>query len=68
MKTKIKYPNIAAEMGRCRYTQKELATRLGISNTCLHYRLYGIVEWKLDEMIKLSNIFGKDINYLISKI
>ena len=31
-------------------------------------RLYGKVEWKLDEMIKLSNIFGKDINYLISKI
>ena len=64
----IKYPNIAAEMGRCRLTQKELAARLGISNSCLHYRLYGKVEWKLDEMIKLSNIFGKDINYLISKI
>lgn len=68
MKTKIIYPNIAAEMGRCRFTQKELATRLGISNISLHYRLYGKVEWKLDEMIKLSNIFGKDINYLISKI
>ena len=68
MKTKIKYPNIAAEMGRCRFTQRELAKRLGISNSCLHYRLYGKVEWKLEEMIKLSNIFGKDINYLIAKI
>lgn len=68
MKTKIIYPNIAAEMGRCRLTQKELAARLGISNSCLHYRLYGIVEWKVDEIGFLLTIFDKDFNYLFKKI
>lgn len=68
MKPKIIYPNIAAEMARCGMTQLELATRMGISNSCLHYRLYGKVEFKVDEIGFLLTIFDKDFNYLFKKI
>ncbi len=61
---KGKFKNLAAEMQRMGITQVKLAEELGLSKLQIHYRLYGVTEWKMEEIWKILEIFNNDFEYL----
>ncbi len=62
----MKYPNIDAERARNNLSLDELAKRLGVSRkTIYNWTNNGnIPQWAL---IKMSELFGKSIDYLLSQ-
>lgn len=62
----MKYPNINAERARNNLSLDELANRLGVSRkTIYNWTNNGnIPQWAL---IKMSELFGKSIDYLLSQ-
>lgn len=67
MKKKVLYPNLRAEMGRRRITQRELGKLIGTNHVGVHQRLYGLTEWKLSEICKVMNFFNLGFEYLFER-
>lgn len=51
---------IRAWMGRLRYTQKDVAAQLGISQSQVSARMNGRMEWSLSEVDELARAWGLD--------
>lgn len=61
---KVLYPNLRAEMARKGMTQTDLGRILNISTVAVHMRLSGQIQWRIEEIGKVLDFFGKDFDYL----
>lgn len=50
------YSKLMGRMKECRYTQKSLSGRIGVSETTLNLSLNNKRDFKQDEMIKLCEV------------
>ena len=64
MKLKIVYPELMAEMARKGITQSRLAKATGMGKSSLHHKIYGLRQFKAEEMIKISEYLNKSIDEL----
>lgn len=64
MEYKIIYPELMAEMARKGITQSKLARVIGIGRSAMHHKIYGIRQFKAEEMIKISEYLNKSIDEL----
>ena len=61
------YPNLYAEMAASgRMSQKELASKLGISEKTLGEKLKGKTDFRIGEMRVIQSIFQKPLDYLFA--
>lgn len=61
------YPNLYAEMAaHGRMSQKELASKLGISEKTLGEKLRGKTDFRIGEMRNIQMIFNKPLDYLFA--
>ena len=61
------YPNLMAEMARQKINQSRLAELLGISERTMSDKLRGYADFKLSEMMKIRDQFGKTLDYLFER-
>ena len=52
------YPNLSAEMARCRMTQAELAEALGKTASVMSLKLSGKTPISLDEAVEIKRAVG----------
>lgn len=64
MKLKIIYPELMAQMARKGVNQTNLAKMLGIGKSAMHHKIYGLRQFKAEEMIKISEYLNKSIDEL----
>ena len=64
MKLKIIYPELMAQMARLGVNQTKLAKVLGIGKSAMHHKIYGLRQFKAEEMIKISEYLNKSIDEL----
>lgn len=62
------FPNLEAEMARCRITQSCIASLLGVTPTTLSFKLNGKSPISLKECTKIKNEFfpDKTLDYLFA--
>lgn len=67
--SKIVFPNLRAEIGRCQLTIEQMAQGLGLNRNTLSRKLRGEAPITLDEAFAMSNLFffGKSIEYLFGE-
>lgn len=65
--SRVIYPNLVAEMAKRKISQKELADKLGLNKVAIHYRLYGQVPWKINEINLILNEFKTKYEYLFKE-
>ena len=63
----VVYRNVLIEATRLGYTKSQLAEFLGIARPTLRDRLNGKYPFTSDELIKLKELTGKSIDYLIEE-
>ena len=61
---RVAYPNLALEMSKRGLGYKDIADILGIGEYAAYRRLRGLVEWKLEETLCLSQYFDSDLAWL----
>ena len=61
----MKYPNIHIEMIRGGFTMSGLAARLGLPLNTFIYKLYGKIEFTLNEIESLADLFDCSLDYLV---
>lgn len=61
---RVAYPNLNSEMSKRGLDYKDIADILGINEYAAYRRLRGIVGWKLQETLHLSQYFGADLAWL----
>lgn len=68
--SKIVFPNLRAEIGRCQLTIGQMAQGLGMNRNTLSRKLRGEAPITLDEAFAMTNLFffGKSIEYLFGTI
>lgn len=57
---RVAFPNLAAEMSKHGLGYKDVADILGIGEYAAYRRMRGLVGWKLQETLYLSQYFGCD--------
>lgn len=60
----VKYPELAAEMARRGDTQGTIAKLLNINNTSVSQRFSGELKWRIDEIEKICEYYGKTYDEL----
>lgn len=63
----LKYPELAAEMVRKGDTQRTLAKKLGMSYTAIWRRLSGRVDFTIDEIEDICELYGKTFEELFRR-
>ena len=66
-KTSMRFSNLRYQMSVQGYTQKSLASKIGIHPSSLKRKLTGETEFSLDESTKISELLQKSIDYLFVK-
>lgn len=56
---------VRAEMARRRYTQRDLATLLGMSQSSLNRRMTGAQPWDVEELTAVARLFEMDVRDLL---
>lgn len=64
MESKIKYPNLLAEMARHGEKQKEIGKLLGVTAATVCRKLSGQIDWSFGEVDILCEHYNKDYYYL----
>ena len=63
----LKYENIRSLRSDNGYTQKQIAAYLGISqNTYSQYEI-GVLNYPVDVLIKLAELYGVSVDYLLGR-
>lgn len=57
---------IRAEMARNKISQKEIAKLLGIATSTTWLKLNSKLDFTVNELVTLSNIFNKEINFFLN--
>lgn len=57
-----------AEMGRRELRQADVAQIIGISQNNVSKRLHGSIDWKLGELLKLSQVWGISLATLLAGV
>lgn len=60
----IKYPNLVAEMAKHGHSQKTISKVIGINNTNVSKRFLGKRDWKISEIEKICEFYGKSYEEL----
>lgn len=55
----VKYPELEAEMAKRGHSQKDLSKIVGLNEGSISRRLSGEKEWKLSEILKVCEAYGK---------
>lgn len=63
----VKYPELAAEMVRNGDTQRTLAKKLGMTYQAIWRRLSGRVEFTIDEIEDICELYGKTFEELFKR-
>lgn len=61
------YPNLEVELALVGWSQRDLANYLGVSNDSISKKMRGAIEFKLDEVVKTSQLFNKSVEHLFFK-
>ena len=61
---KTKYPELRAEMARRGDTQESIAKLIEITTTSINRRLSGMIDWKISEIEKICEHYGKNYDEL----
>ena len=52
------YSNLKAEMARRNMTAKDLCARINMSPATFSYKINGVRDWKVSEVLKIAEVFG----------
>ena len=61
------FTNLESEMAKQGLNITTLSNLIGMTTNQLSNRLRGVIEFRLNELIKVSEVMDKEINYLFSK-
>lgn len=62
------YPNLDSLMGKKGIDYLDLAQETGIDDTTMYRRLKGISDWKLHEVLKITEYFGNsDVKWTFTR-
>lgn len=61
------YPNLEVELTLVGWVKRDLANYLDINDDAMSKRMRGVIEFKLDEIVKISKLFNKPIEFLFFK-
>ena len=65
--TKPIYPNLEAEIARQGYNKKSFSKVIGMTPNQLSNRLDGEIDFRLEEVLVISDVLNKDIRYLFAR-
>lgn len=61
------FPNLEVSLTLVGWNYSNLGAYLGLSNDGISKRMRGILEFKLDELVKVAALFNKPIEWLFYK-
>lgn len=64
---KLIYPNLEAEIARQGYNKTSFSKAINMTPNQLSNRLDGEIDFRLEEVLVISNVLNKDIRYLFAR-
>lgn len=61
------YPNLEVELTLVGWSYRDLGKYLGLNDDAISKRMRGVVEFKLPEIKKCTQLFNKTVEYLFYK-
>lgn len=61
------YPNLEVELALVGWSYRDLSKYIGVSDDQMSKKMRGVIEFKLDEVVRTAQLFNKSVEHLFFK-